>query len=124
MALPVQEHCNPEDPFEHLLWTYLGLSQVGAPMLIPEEALRRLSALQYHAGVRHHPELQTVRYLPPAGTTHLSWLSAAAAGEWAPMDDPRFTAHETPETGVDTSQWSAAQKIAIAQQLREEGVIR
>lgn len=124
MALPVQEHCNPDDPREHLLWAFLGLGEVGAPMLIPEDALRRLSAQMYAAGFRHHPELQEIRYLPPAGTTHLSWLSAAASGEWVPVDDPRFTTHETPETGVDTTEWSAAQKIAVAQQLRDEGVIR
>lgn len=124
MALPVQEHCDPEDPREHLLWAFLGLDKVGAPMLIPEDALRRLSEQMYAAGVRHHPELQTIRYLPPAGTTHLSWMSAAAAGEWVKVDDPRFTAQEVPATPVDTSEWSAAQKIAVAQKLKDEGVIR
>ncbi|MFN3600502.1 MAG: DUF2744 domain-containing protein [Dietzia sp.] len=124
MALPVQEFCDPADPREHLLWTFLGLAEVGAPMLIPEDALRRLSAQMYAAGVRHHPEFQTIRYLPPPGVTHLSWMSAAAAGEWVPVDDPRFAEQPAPTEPVDTSKWSAAQKIAVAQQLRDDGVIR
>ena len=88
-GVPLQQECNPDDPEEHLLWSYtkLPLKLVdGAYLVTMPEVLRKWSKQQYDAGFRHHPELQTIEFVPPPGGITMygppgEWLKTADAAK-------------------------------------------
>ncbi|AUS33906.1 hypothetical protein C1M55_24285 [Rhodococcus qingshengii] len=85
-GVPLQQECNPDDPEEHLLWSYtkLPLKLVdGAYLVTMPEVLRKWSKQQYDAGFRHHPELQTIEFVPPAGGITMY----GPPGEWLKTED-------------------------------------
>lgn len=85
-GVPLQQECNPDDPEEHLLWSYtkLPLKLVdGAYLVTMPEVLRKWSKQQYDAGFRHHPELQTIEFVPPPGGITMY----GPPGEWLKTED-------------------------------------
>lgn len=85
-GVPLQQECNPDDPEEHLLWSYtkLPLKLVdGAYLVTMPDVLRKWSKQQYDAGFRHHPELQTIEFIPPPGGITMY----GPPGEWLKTED-------------------------------------
>ncbi|EOM77897.1 phage gene 29 protein family protein [Rhodococcus rhodnii] len=122
--IPIQATSNPDDPQEHALWALVGIKSTGVPMLTAEAALRELSEQLWHAGFRHHPELQTRKVATPPGADGVHWLALGAV-HWVDIDEPEPEASPVSTSpGVDLASMSAEQKIALADQLRAEGVIR
>lgn len=84
-GVPLQHDCDPTKPEEHLLWTYvqlpLGKTAGVAPLITHPEVLKEWSKRQYQAGMRHHPELQTHKYVPPA----MGHSAFGAPGVWEPI---------------------------------------
>lgn len=85
-GVPLQQECNPDDPEEHLLWSYTKLPMKladGAYLVTMPEVLRKWSKQQYDAGFRHHPELQTIEFVPPPGGISMY----GPPGEWLTTED-------------------------------------
>ncbi|NHP15261.1 DUF2744 domain-containing protein [Rhodococcus sp. IC4_135] len=88
-GIPLQHECNPDDPEEHLLWSYTKLPmkvESGVYLVAMVSALRKWSKQQYDAGIRHHPELQTIEFVPPPGGISMygppgEWLSIEKASQ-------------------------------------------
>lgn len=117
-AIPLQQECNPNDPEEHALWALMGLPglEEQAPMIMPPAVLRKWSKRLYDIGFRHHPEHQTIKYVPPHGAEH--WLSGSG-GVWVPID-----ADLPPEvTTPDISHLSMGEKRELVKRLQDEGYI-
>ena len=85
-GVPLQQECDPDDPEEHLLWSYTKLPMKladGAYLVTMPEVLRKWSKQQYDAGIRHHPELQTIEFVPPPGGISMY----GPPGEWLKTED-------------------------------------
>jgi hypothetical protein len=85
-GVALQQDCDPNDPKQHLLWTYVGLPlRHGhhAVNITDPSVLMEWSQQQYDAGVRHVPELQRKRYIPPA----LGHTAFGPVGTWEKVDD-------------------------------------
>ncbi len=83
---PTREVCNLDDPDEMFLWMLVGLpGQDGAPLPMPQSALRMVSRRLYNAGARFHPEHCTIKYRPPqAGDPNI----LTNPGTWMGIDEP------------------------------------
>ena len=87
-GIPLQADCDMNDPEQHFLWSYVNLPMDptrGVPLLTHPDVLRVWSRRQWDAGFRHHPELQTIAYVPlpvPSG-------AYAAPGPWEPIADAK-----------------------------------
>lgn len=80
MAIPLQSNCDMAKPDEHFLWALMNIGgDIGAPMLLPKEIMRKWSEHLYFCGFRHVPECQQRWYTPPAGSDSL-W--DGAGGKW------------------------------------------
>lgn len=113
--IPLQSGCDPDNPEEHALWALVGLAGPNshAPLILPEIVQREWSRHLHACGFRHHPELQTIKYVPPAKDTN--WV-LGAAGEWVDINTPL-----APEqTAPDLSHLSDDEKIAVLRQLLTE----
>lgn len=86
LPFPTIENCNLDDPDEMALWALVGLpGQDGAPLPMPNKALRMVSRRLYNAGFRHHEEHRTIKYRPPqAGDANI----LTNPGSWMGIDDP------------------------------------
>ncbi|WP_051407330.1 DUF2744 domain-containing protein [Nocardia sp. CNY236] len=118
MRFPTQNHCDPEDPEQHLLWA---LAQIpmsrNQPMLLQESIARVISKHLYECGFRHHPELQQKKLqLPYRGQQHT--LNGSA--RWVPADA------EDPEPVVlpDMSAMTVHEQEHVINQLKQLGRIR
>lgn len=115
MGLPIQSSCNTEDPEEHALWALVALPGVGetAPMAVPEHITRKWSKRLWDCGFRFHPELQTIKYVPPGANT--DWVSGVG-GRWTDIHE------ELPAevTAPDTSHLSLGEKQVLLQRLSAE----
>lgn len=116
--IPLQQDCNLEDPEEAFLWMFSGLPglEAQAPMLVPPQVARRWSKRMWDAGARPHPELQTIKYVPPSSQQH--WL-AGAGGKWVPVDQPLPPAVTAPST----DHLSVEEKEILAQRFAAEGIV-
>lgn len=111
-TIPLQSSCDPADPAEHALWALTGLAGPSshAPLILPVAVSRRWSRHLWDCGFRHHPELQNIKYIPPAAGTN--WV-VGAAGEWVDINTPL-----PPErTAPDISHLSDAEKLVLLAQL-------
>lgn len=115
MSIPLQSDCDPTNPEEHFLWALVGLPGPGkhAPLMIPSVGLRPMSQRLWDLGYRHHPELQTLKFVPPASET--SWI-AGAAGRWAPIDEVL----PAEVTAPDTSGLTMEEKRVVLERLEAE----
>lgn len=85
-GVPLQHECDPNNPEEHLLWSYTKLPMKVAPgvyLVTQVPALRKWSQQQWDAGFRHHPELQTIEFVPPPGGVTMYGVP----GEWLKTDE-------------------------------------
>ncbi|MEY8577205.1 DUF2744 domain-containing protein [Corynebacteriaceae bacterium 6-324] len=84
-GIPLQQDCDVLSPQEHALWALIGLPGPGknAPMVLPPSVLRQWSEHLWECGFRHQPDLQEIKYVPPA--SQQSWM-AGAAGRWVNKD--------------------------------------
>ncbi|WP_032402494.1 phage gene 29 protein family protein [Rhodococcoides fascians] len=128
--IPTQASCDMDDPEEHVLWALPGIEEMpGVPLLTPEPGLRSLSKQLVEAGFRHHPELQVKKAIivgaPDAPGVH--WMGVGAI-QWVDIDtpDPMEAASTEPVivSKEDFDKASAAQLIAIAEELERRGVVR
>jgi hypothetical protein len=84
-GVPLQQECDPDDPEEHLLWSYTKLPMKladGAYLVTMPEVLKKWSKQQYDAGFRHHPELQKIEFVPPPGGISMY----GPPGEWLEVE--------------------------------------
>lgn len=117
-GIPLQQDCDPEDPYEFALWALICLPGLEdqAAMIVPPQTLRTWSRRLREAGFRHHPELQEIKYVPPQGGEH--WLDSAA-GHWVPIDQPL-----PPETTApDTSHLSEGELRVLGARLKDQGYV-
>ncbi|WP_280389901.1 phage gene 29 protein family protein [Nocardia wallacei] len=87
---PTKDRCNPNNPGEAFLWTYVGLpGQKGAPLAFPTEYLRMVSQRQWDCGARPAdsviPPEVTIKYQRPK-LSDPHWLTAP--GVWVDIDEP------------------------------------
>jgi hypothetical protein len=117
MRMPRQDECNPNDPEEHALWALVCPPGIGqTPMLIPEFVARRLSEALWHAGFRHHPEMQTKKFQRPfRGPQH----ALNPMGKWVDMGE------ESPEPVVlpNLAEMTAEELAVIMRQAQELGIV-
>ena len=115
MALKLQQDCDMAKPEEHALWALTGLAGPSshAPLIVPEAAKKKWAKQIYDAGFRHHPELQTIKYVPPRG--NVDWVHGAA-GRWVPVDEVL----PPEDTAPDTSHLDHAEKLIMFQRLAAE----
>ena len=87
IGLPLQSECDPEDPGSFAMWALVGLPGPDgtAPLIGAPQMLAAWSERLWRCGFRHHPDLQEIKFVPPA-VGH-NWLSGQAAGRWAPVDE-------------------------------------
>ena len=115
MSIPIQSECNPNLPDEHVLWALVGLAgpSANAPLVVPVSILRKWSQHLYRCGLRHDPELQEIKYVPPQGPQ--DWIMSAG-GSWVDVSE------ELPAevTAPDTSHLSAAEKRILLDRLSAE----
>lgn len=112
MSIPLQSGCDPDVPEEHVLWALVGLAGPSshAPMILPIPVQRAWSKHLYECGFRHDPELQKIKYIPPAAGTN--WV-VGSAGKWVDIATPL-----TPEqTAPDISHLSDEEQIALLRDL-------
>ncbi|WP_426716523.1 DUF2744 domain-containing protein [Corynebacterium auriscanis] len=82
MGIPVQSNCDVSKPDEHFLWALVNIGgDVGAPLIVPEEILRKWSEHLFLCGFRFDPDLQARWYEPPSGMSGESFW-AAPGGRW------------------------------------------
>lgn len=116
--IPLQVDCDPDDPEEMALWALICLPglESQAAMLMPPQTLQGWSRRLHELGFRHHPELQTLKYVPPQGGEH--WLDSAS-GRWVPIDQAL-----PPEvTAPDTSHLSDAELRVLGARLKDQGYV-
>lgn len=114
-GIPLQATCNPDNPEEHLLWALVGMAgpTSQAPLILPVDIMRQWSKHLYAAGFRHHPEHQTIKYVPPI--TGNNWV-IGAAGDWVDINQPL-----PPETTApDTSHLTPDEKQVLLDRLTKE----
>lgn len=112
MSIPLQSGCNPNDPEEHALWALTGLAGPNsqAPLILPVAVTKLWSKHLYDCGYRHHPELQKIKYIPPAAGTN--WV-VGAAGEWVDINTPLTPQQSAP----DISHLSDEEQLVLLSQL-------
>ena len=79
MGIPIQSSCDMTNPEEQALWALVALPGPGAtaPLVLPVDVMRQWSQRLYDCGFRHHPEEQTVKYVPPGPDTDWVMLQPA-----------------------------------------------
>lgn len=128
-GIPLQSAANMDDPREHVAWALVGLAgpQAHAPMILPLAVQGSWSEQLYKAGFRHHPELQEIKYVPPAKDTN--WVMGAA-GQWVDINEPlpaEVTAPDTSDLSLEEKQYllaSLAKELAptVREAQREKAV--
>lgn len=116
--IPLQVECDQDDPEEMALWALICLPglESQAAMLMPPQTLRGWSRRLHDLGFRHHPEEQTLKYVPPQSGEH--WLDSAA-GRWVPIDQVL----PAEVTAPDTSHLSDAELTVLGARLKEQGYV-
>lgn len=78
-VFPTRENCDLQNPEEAFLWMFVGLPGVkGAPLLMPIEYYRKVSARLWDLGARPVEE-PILEYVPPSGQEP-NWLTSP--GRW------------------------------------------
>lgn len=115
MDIPLQQFANMEDPGEAAAWAFVALpnSEGSGPLLTPPSTYTKWSQRFWDAGFRHHPELQTVQYYPPAANHN--WIMGSA-GHWGPVGEPM----SAEVTAPDISHLTQQEKIVLLQRLNDE----
>ncbi len=115
MGIPIQSSCDMTNPEEQALWALVALPGPGAtaPLVLPVDVMRQWSQRLYDCGFRHHPEEQTVKYVPPGPDT--DWVMGAA-GRWVPIDEPL----DAGQTAPDISHLTMAEKQVLLRRLETE----
>lgn len=127
--IPMQEHCDPDDPEEFALWALVGIEETpGVPMLAPEKSLRSLSKQLADAGFRHHPDLQVRKavILGAPQTEGVHWMGVGSVS-WVEMDyrdEIAEAAAEQAAQRIDLSGATPEQLIDAKAQLETMGVVR
>ncbi len=119
-GIPMQHTCDLENPEEMFLWMLTALPGIEeqSPMLVPPVWARKWSKRLYDAGARFHPELQTVKYVPPYSGAGTSFLHAGS-GRWASIDEPLTPQETTPSI----EHLSIAEKRELVKKLQAEGYL-
>lgn len=104
-------------PEEHALWALVCPPVVGtSPMLIPNFVARKLSAALWHAGFRHHPELQTQKpqraHRGPQGPLN-------GMTKWVPVTEP----DPDPVILPNLAEMTVAEREAVMSQARALGMV-
>lgn len=114
-SIPIQSGCDPAEPREHVAWALVGLAgpSAHAPLILPTGVIAAWSEHLWNAGFRHHPDLQTIKYVPPPAGTN--WV-AGAAGQWLPMDAPLSPEQSAP----DISHLSDEEKLVLWERIKSD----
>lgn len=113
--IPLQQDADPDDPRTALAWIAVGLPHANrtAPLIVDPGTLADWSEHWYRMGVRHHPELQEIKYFPPPASHN--W-AMGSAGQWGPVEE-----EFPPEVSApDVSHLSLPEKQVLLQRLQEE----
>lgn len=113
--LPLQQDADETDPRSALAWIGVGLPSANktAPLIVAPDTLGDWSEHWWAMGVRHHPELQKIHYVPPPADHN--WIMGSA-GHWGPINEPM-----PPEvTAPDTSHLTLQEKAILLKRLQDE----
>lgn len=115
MGIPLQHECDMSSPEEHALWALVGLPGPGqhAPLVMPPAVLKQWSKRLWELGFRHDPDLQELKYVPPAADSN--WV-AGAAGRWVNVN----AVLPAEDTAPDVSHLSADEKRVLLERLAAE----
>lgn len=113
--IPLQQNADPDNPRTALGWAMVGLPFQGqaVPMVVQPSQYEEWSQQLWNIGLRHHPELQTVHYQPPAADGN--WMTSSA-GEWISIEQDFSPESTTP----DMSHLTLEEKRVLFERLSEE----
>lgn len=93
--LPLQPLCDPDNPEEFAIWAFVELSwNQSTPYILPPMVFSKMSQRLWDAGFRHHPELQTIKYVPPTEAP-TSYYDGLIGGKWKGIDEEGETVQPT-----------------------------
>lgn len=116
---PLQSAADPTDPVQHVSWALVGLAgpTSHAPLVLPQAVLDKWAKHLYDCGFRHNPELQKIKYIPPAKDTN--WV-LGAAGEWVPIEQELTPEQSAPDISHLTFDEKAVLFAELARELVAE----